>query len=165
MKIIEVLELNENGVSVDDVNLGTPAEVRYFDDNCGLPDGNFDENNIAGNWVHLEGKHEIGTFAYRQIDDSTLVNIDDNWEYAEERNELESSFDDLELEIETNTPGLKRKLVEINSIGVTINSDGKIEEVAAGYYNNHNIVEVFLGHDQLEKADQTLGLIAKMQWD
>ena len=165
MKIIEVLELNESGVSVDDVNEGAPGEVKYFDDNGGLPDGNFDENNIAGNWVHLEGKHEIGTFSYRQIDDSTLVKINDNWEYVEERNELEASFDDLELEIETNTPDLKRELVDINSIGVTINSDNKIEEVVAGYYHNHNIVEVFLDYDQLGEADKTLGSIAKIQWD
>ena len=72
---IEVLELNERGVSVNDNNLGTPAETRYFDDNGGLPDGNFVKENIAGKWVLVPFKctDDNLEFAYRTIDDSTLI--------------------------------------------------------------------------------------------
>ena len=75
MRVINIMELNSNGVDVNDKNTGTPAETRYFNDNGALPDGNFDESNIKGFWVHVEGKHEIGEYAYRVIDDSTLIRL------------------------------------------------------------------------------------------
>jgi hypothetical protein len=52
-----------------------PLPFHYFDDNGGSPDGNYDENAIAGTWVVLDGKHEIGTYAYRTIDDVTLIKL------------------------------------------------------------------------------------------
>lgn len=72
MKIIETVELIKSGVKVSDQD--NPMAVRYFNDNGNLPDGNFDENQIAGEWVHLEGQHtNFETYAYRSIDNSTLV--------------------------------------------------------------------------------------------
>lgn len=71
MKIIKIVYLNQNGVRVEEQE--NPLAFRYFNDNGRLPDGNFDENNIAGFWVVVEGKHEVGTYAYRSIDDCTLI--------------------------------------------------------------------------------------------
>src|SRR5690554_3499263 len=73
INIVEIVELNEYGVRVEEQDLPLPLATRYFDDNGGSPDGNYDENNIAGTWVVLDGKHEIGTYAYRSIDHCTLV--------------------------------------------------------------------------------------------
>jgi len=74
MKIINILELNENGVNVEEQD--NEFAIRYFDDNGGFPGGNFDENDIEGIWVLLEEKHtEFDVYAYRSIDDSTLVPI------------------------------------------------------------------------------------------
>lgn len=75
MKIIETVELTKSGVKVSDQD--NPMAARYFNDNGNLPDGNFDESQIAGEWVHLEGKHtDFETYAYRSIDNSTLVPVD-----------------------------------------------------------------------------------------
>jgi hypothetical protein len=75
MKIIEIVELTKSGVKVSDQD--NPMAVRYFNDNGNLPDGNFDENQIAGEWVHLEGQHaNFEIYAYRSIDNSTLVPAD-----------------------------------------------------------------------------------------
>src|SRR5690554_2273150 len=73
INIVEIVELNEYGVRVEEQDLPLPLATRYFDDNGGSPEGNYDENNIAGTWVVLDGKHEIGTYAYRSIDHCTLV--------------------------------------------------------------------------------------------
>ena len=69
--IVDFVELNEYGVRVEEQD--HPLPFHYFDDNGGSPDGNFDENAIAGTWVLVDGKHEIGTYAYRSIDDCTLI--------------------------------------------------------------------------------------------
>src|SRR5690606_2826438 len=71
INIVEIVELNEYGIRVEEQD--HPLPLHYFDDNGGSPDGNYDENNIAGTWVVLDGKHEIGTYAYRSIDHCTLV--------------------------------------------------------------------------------------------
>ena len=71
--IIEIVELNEYGVRIEEQD--HPLPFHYFDDNGGSPDGNYDENAIAGTWVVVSGKHEIGTYAYRTIDDVTLIKL------------------------------------------------------------------------------------------
>src|SRR5690554_6580241 len=71
IEIIEIIELNRNGVRVEEQD--HPLPLHYFDDNGGSPDGNYDENNIAGTWVLVDGRHEVGTYAYRSIDDCTLI--------------------------------------------------------------------------------------------
>lgn len=74
MKIIETVKLTKSGVKVSDQD--NPMATRYFNDNGNLPDGNFDESQIAGEWVHLEGQHtNFETYAYRSIDNSTLVPV------------------------------------------------------------------------------------------
>jgi hypothetical protein len=72
--IIEKVKLNKNGVEVEEEE--NPLAVRYFDDNGCLPNGNYDEDDIAGTWVLVVGKHEIGTYAYRTIDDTTLIPVE-----------------------------------------------------------------------------------------
>ncbi len=69
--IVDFVELNEYGVRIEEQD--HPLPLHYFDDNGGSPDGNYDENAIAGTWVVVSGKHEIGTYAYRSIDHCTLV--------------------------------------------------------------------------------------------
>lgn len=73
--IVDFVELNEYGVRVEEQD--HPLPLHYFDDNGGSPDGNYDEDNIAGTWVVLDGKHEIGTYAYRSIDHCTLIKEED----------------------------------------------------------------------------------------
>src|SRR5690554_3550991 len=73
---IEIIELNRNGVRVEEQDLPLPLQFHYFDDNGGSPDGNYDEDNIAGTWIVVSGKYEVGTYAYRSIDDVTLIKID-----------------------------------------------------------------------------------------
>ena len=73
--IVDFVELNEYGVRVEEQD--HPLPLHYFDDNGGSPDGNYDENAIAGTWVVLDGKHEIGTYAYRSIDHCTLIKEED----------------------------------------------------------------------------------------
>lgn len=77
--IVDIVELNEYGVRVEEQE--NPLAPRYFDDNGGSPDGNYNENAIAGTWVVLDGRHEIGTFAYRSIDHCTLVKEKDFIKY------------------------------------------------------------------------------------
>lgn len=77
--IVDFVELNEYGVRVEEQD--HPLPLHYFDDNGGSPDGNYDENAIAGTWVVLDGKHEIGTYAYRSIDHCTLVKEKDFIKY------------------------------------------------------------------------------------
>ena len=73
---IEIIELNRSGVRVEELDLPLPLQFHYFDDNRGSPDGNYDEDNIAGTWIVVSGKYEVGTYAYRSIDDVTLIKID-----------------------------------------------------------------------------------------
>ena len=90
--IIEIVELNEYGVRIEEQD--HPLPFHYFDDNGGSPDGNYDENAIAGTWVVLDGKHEIGTYAYRSIDDCTLVKEKDFKNYL--INELNYNEEEVE---------------------------------------------------------------------
>ena len=71
INIIEIVYLNQNGIKIEEEN--HPLPFRYFNDNGSLPEGNYKENDIAGSWVVVKGRHEIGTFAYRSIDDCTLI--------------------------------------------------------------------------------------------
>ena len=75
IEIIEFIELNRNGVRIEEEDLPLPLQFHYFDDNGWSPDGNFDEDNIAGTWAVVKGKHEIGVYAYRTIDDVTLIKL------------------------------------------------------------------------------------------
>lgn len=79
--ILDIVELNRNGIRIEEEDLPLPLPTLYFDDNGGSPDGNYDEDNIAGTWVVLDGKHEIGTYAYRSIDHCTLVKEKDFIKY------------------------------------------------------------------------------------
>ena len=45
--IVEIIELNRNGVRVEEQDLPLPLQFHYFDDNGGSPDGNYDEDAIA----------------------------------------------------------------------------------------------------------------------
>ena len=73
--IIEKVKLNKNGVEVEEEE--NPLAVRYFDDNGCLPNGNYDEDDIAGIWVHVEGEHtNYDMYAYRSIDDTTLIPVE-----------------------------------------------------------------------------------------
>ena len=81
IEIIDIVELNRNGIRIEEENLPLPLPTLYFDDNGWSPDGNYDEDNIAGTWVVLDGKHEIGTYAYRSIDHCTLVKEKDFIKY------------------------------------------------------------------------------------
>ena len=97
---IEIIELNRNGVRVEEQDLPLPLQFHYFDDNGWSPDGNFDEDNIAGTWVLVDGRREIGTYAYRTIDDCTLIVEEDLREYLIselEKNCVDENWDNLEL--------------------------------------------------------------------
>lgn len=71
MEIIENIKLNEKGININEQN--NPMAIRYFDDNGSLPEGNYNKNDIEGDWVVVKGKHEIGKYAYRNIDNCTLI--------------------------------------------------------------------------------------------
>ena len=88
--VVDIVELNEYGVRIEEQDLPLPFATRYFDDNGGSPDGNYDENAIAGTWVVVSGKHEIGTFAYRSIDHCTLIKEKDFRNYL--MNMLKKSY-------------------------------------------------------------------------
>ena len=71
MNIIDIIELNKNGI---DVNEPHEFATRYFNDNGGLPDGNYDESDLSGKWLLIKGKQDkFDVYAYRTIDHSTLV--------------------------------------------------------------------------------------------
>ena len=73
MNIINVVELDEYGV---DINEPSEFATHYFDDNGGWPDGNYDEDNLEGKWLLTTGKQDnFETYAYRSIDDCTLVPV------------------------------------------------------------------------------------------
>ena len=92
IEIIEILELNENGIRVEEQH--NSYATRFFDDNGSLPEGNYDENDIAGSWVMIDGRHEIGTFAYRSIDNVTLIKERDFKNYL--INELDYNEEEVE---------------------------------------------------------------------
>src|SRR5690606_36550709 len=71
INVIEIVYLNHNGIRIEEQE--NPLAFMYFNDNGSLPEGNFDETNVAGTWVVVSGKHEVGTYAYRSIDHCTLV--------------------------------------------------------------------------------------------
>ena len=82
--IVDIVELNRNGIRIEEEDLPLPLPTLYFDDNGGSPDGNFDEDNIAGTWVVVDGRHEVGTYAYRSIDDCTLIKVEHEGEITED---------------------------------------------------------------------------------
>jgi len=74
MKIKKV-KLNKNGVEVGEEE--NPLAMRYFDDNGGLANGNYDEDDIAGTWAYVKGEHtNYDMYAYRSIDDTTLIPVE-----------------------------------------------------------------------------------------
>lgn len=75
IEIIDIVELNRNGIRIEEENLPLPFATMYFDDNGGSPDGNYDEDAIAGTWAVVKGRHEVGIYAYRSIDDVTLIKL------------------------------------------------------------------------------------------
>lgn len=95
MKIVDVVELNKNGVEIEKED--SPVADRWFDDNGALPNGNFDENEIAGEWLVIDGKlyiDENTTYAYRTIDNTTLVDLDsfvEEYFYLERKEEVGKS--------------------------------------------------------------------------
>ena len=71
---MKVLKLNEKGVEVREEENPMALRYRYFDDNGGMPSGNYNEDDIAGEWVLVEGEHtNYDMYAYRSIDDTTLI--------------------------------------------------------------------------------------------
>lgn len=98
IKIIEIVKLNRNGIKIEEQ--ANPLPFLYFNDNGGLPKGNFDETNVAGTWVLVDGRCEIGTFAYRRINHRTLVKEEDlrNFLIDElKKNYIDENWDNLEL--------------------------------------------------------------------
>lgn len=72
IKIHNFIELDEDGK-------GKRNRMSYFDDNGALPDGNYNKDDLEGKWIIIEGKPEIKnnlTYAYRTIDDTTLLKVD-----------------------------------------------------------------------------------------
>ena len=75
-KAYKIVELNGKGINVEETD--NPMATRFFDDNGGLPDGNF-KDNIAGKWLIIHGKIDVSDkleYAYRTIDNTTLIKID-----------------------------------------------------------------------------------------
>lgn len=72
MEILGFVNLDKNGVGEDD--------IRYFDDNGELPIGNFNQEDIEGRWLLIDGKPKIKvgrmTWAYRDIDNTALIKVD-----------------------------------------------------------------------------------------
>jgi hypothetical protein len=135
MKIIEMIEivkLNKNGVRVEEQ--ANPLPFLYFNDDGSLPKGNYDKTNVAGTWVIVDGRCEIGTFAYRRASHRTLVkeedlrkyliselekncvDVDENWELkelADRYNEL-AQLKNNEKKKEILEKLLKRALAEVD---------------------------------------------------
>ena len=135
MKIIEMIEivkLNKNGIRVEEQ--ANPLPFLYFNDGGSLPKGNYDKTNVAGTWVLVDGRCEIGTFAYRRASHRTLVkekdlrkyfiselekncvDVDENWELKElaaRYNEL-AQLKNNEKKKEILERLLKRALAEVD---------------------------------------------------
>lgn len=92
IEIIEIVKLNKNGIRIEEQE--NPLPFLYFNDNGRLPEGNFDKNNVAGTWVLVDGRCEIGTFAYRRTNHRTLVKEKDLRNYLIE--ELEKNRIDVD---------------------------------------------------------------------
>ena len=72
---MKVLKLNEKGIKINEED--NSMAMRYFSDNGGMPDGNYDEDDIAGTWVLISGEHtNYDMYAYRSIDDTTLIPLE-----------------------------------------------------------------------------------------
>ena len=72
---MKIIELNKNGVEVGEEE--NPLALRYFNDNGNLPDGNYDEDDIAGSWILIDEEHtNYDIYAYRSIDDTTLIPVE-----------------------------------------------------------------------------------------
>lgn len=132
IEIVKIVELNKNGIRVEEQE--NPLPFLYFNDNGRLPKGNFDKNNVAGTWVLVDGRCEIGTFAYRRTNHRTLVkekdlrnylieelgknriDVDENWdlkELAARYNEL-AQLKNNEKKKEILEKLLKRALAEVD---------------------------------------------------
>ena len=132
IEIIEIVKLNKNGIRVEEQ--ANPLPFLYFNDGGSLPKGNYDKNNVAGTWVLVDGRCEIGTFAYRRINHRTLVkendlrnffinelkkncvDVDENWELKElaaRYNEL-AQLKNNEKKKEILERLLKRALAEVD---------------------------------------------------
>lgn len=92
IEIIEIVKLNKNGIRVEEQE--NPLPFLYFNDDGSLPKGNYDKTNVAGTWVLVDGRCEIGTFAYRRIDHRTLVKEKDLRNYLID--ELKKNYIDVE---------------------------------------------------------------------
>ena len=126
MEIVDVVELNQRGVEVEEED--SPVATRYFDDNGGLPEGNFVENNIKGRWIVIdrELKANKGIIAYRQIDDTTLVKCD-NFEFGfdqelAKKNDITGDYEKIVVDVEK-----YNDLIELTAGFMTV--DGKCVEV------------------------------------
>ena len=75
LEVIDVVSLDRNGIEEKE----NGEEIRWFDDNGGLPEGNYPEDYLKGDWVIIEGRVEIGKdkiiWAYRSIDNTTLIRL------------------------------------------------------------------------------------------
>ena len=132
IEIIEIVKLNKNGIRVEEQ--ANPLPFLYFNDNGSLPKGNYDKTNVAGTWVLVDGRCEIGTFAYRRASHRTLVkekdlrkyfiselekncvDVDENWELKElaaRYNEL-AQLKNNEKKKEILERLLKRALAEVD---------------------------------------------------
>lgn len=117
IEIIDFVELNENGIRVEEQH--NPFAIRFFDDNGSLPEGNYDENDIAGSWVVVEGKCEIGKYAYRSSDNCTLIDERDFKNYL--INELDYNEEEVE-ELLKNA----KELIRYDELFATFFSDDDI---------------------------------------
>ncbi|MFW6047156.1 MAG: hypothetical protein ACOCP4_05170 [Candidatus Woesearchaeota archaeon] len=71
IKAWDIVRLDERGIE-------KKSRLMYLDDNGSKANGNYDKNNIAGNWLVIEGKVEIDnglTYIYRTIDNTTLIKV------------------------------------------------------------------------------------------
>ena len=121
MKIIEMIEivkLNKNGVRVEEQ--ANPLPFLYFNDDGSLPKGNYDKTNVAGTWVIVDGRCEIGTFAYRRINHRTLVKEKDLRKYF--ISELEKNCVDVDKNWE-----LKELAARYNELAQLKNNEKKKE--------------------------------------
>ena len=121
MKIIEMIEivkLNKNGVRVEEQ--ANPLPFLYFNDDGSLPKGNYDKTNVAGTWVLVDGRCEIGTFAYRRINHRTLVKEEDLRKYL--ISELEKNCVDVDENWE-----LKELAARYNELAQLKNNEKKKE--------------------------------------
>ena len=132
-KIVEVVELNDYGVKVYEAD--NPYANTYFNDNGGLPDGNYNKEDIAGEWIVIDGQIEVNediTYAHVTCSNTTLV-----------KNNFRIGFDkDFAKEVD----------IIDNYSYITVEAekfDGELE-IAAGFHKEDGrITEIFLTPCQL----------------